>query len=70
MTSGTFLSSKFRVSIPKSMCEAQKWEPGQELALIPKGKGVLVMPVPELAQLAGFAKGPRTKDCRDRQDRY
>ena len=37
---------------------------------IPKGKGVLVMPVPELDQLAGIAKGARKDGCRDRSNRY
>ena len=35
-----------------------------------KGKGVLLMPVPELEQLVGIAKGARTDDYRDREDRY
>ena len=37
---------------------------------IPKGKGVLLMPVPALEQLAGIAKGAKTQDYRDRKDRY
>ena len=40
------LSSKFRISIPKAVREEQHWEAGQEFVFIPKGKGVLVMPVP------------------------
>jgi hypothetical protein len=31
---------------------------------------VLVMPVPELEQLAGIAKGARKDGHRDRKDRY
>jgi hypothetical protein len=31
---------------------------------------MLVMPVPELEQLAGIAKGARKDDYRDREDRY
>jgi hypothetical protein len=50
--------------------DEQRWEAGQEFVFIPKGKGVLVMPVPEKAQLAGIAKGARTADFRDRKDRY
>jgi len=37
---------------------------------IPKGQGVLMMPVPELAQLAGIARGAQTDGIRDRADRY
>lgn len=50
------LSSRFRISIPKAVREAQHWQAGQEFVFIPKGKGVLIMPVPELEQLAGIAK--------------
>lgn len=70
MNATTKLSSKFQISIPKAVREAQHWEAGQEFVFLPKGKGVLVMPVPEFKQLAGIAKGARTADYRDRQDRY
>lgn len=64
------LSSKFQISIPKAVREEQHWRAGQEFVFIPKGKGVLVMPVPEREQLAGIAKGASTDGYRDRQDRY
>jgi len=64
------LSSKFQISIPKAVREEQHWEAGQDFVFIPKGKGVLLMPVPELEQLVGIAKGARKDDYRDREDRY
>jgi AbrB family looped-hinge helix DNA binding protein len=70
MSATATLSSKFQISIPKSVREEQCWEAGQEFVFIPKGKGVLVMPVPERAELAGIAKGTRKGDYRDREDRY
>ncbi len=70
MTFTATLSSKFQISIPKSVREAQRWEAGQEFVFIPKGKGVLVMPVPEFQQLAGIAKGARKDGYREREDRY
>ncbi|AHE98981.1 AbrB/MazE/SpoVT family DNA-binding domain-containing protein [Thioalkalivibrio paradoxus] len=70
MTATATLSSKFQISVPKAVREELHWEAGQEFVFIPKGKGVLVMPVPEMAQLAGIAKGARTDDFRDRKDRY
>jgi AbrB family looped-hinge helix DNA binding protein len=70
MTATATLSSKFQISIPKAVREQQHWEAGQEFVFIPKGRGVLVIPVPETAQLIGIAKGARTDDFRDRQDRY
>lgn len=70
MAATATLSAKFQISIPKAIREEQHWEAGQEFVFIPKGKGVLVMPVPELAQLAGIVKGARTEGYRDRKDRY
>ena len=64
------LSSKFQISIPKAVRDEQRWQAGQEFVFIPKGKGVLLMPMPELKQLAGIAKGARTRSIRDRNDRY
>ncbi len=64
------LSSKYQISIPKAVREEQHWEAGQEFVFIPKGNGVLVMPVPEFKQLAGIAKGAKTTGYRDRKDRY
>ena len=66
----TKLSSKFQISIPKAVRAAQHWEAGQEFVFIPKGKGVLLMPVPKLEDLAGCAAGANTEDYRDRSDRY
>lgn len=70
MTATATLSSKFQISIPKAVRETQHWKAGQEFVFIPKGKGVLVMPVPELDQLAGIAKGALKDDYRDHKDRY
>ena len=64
------LSSKFQISIPKRVRDKQRWQAGQEFVFIPKGHGVLVMPVPELRQLAGLARGASTAGYRDRKDRY
>jgi len=66
----TTLSSKFQISIPKAVREAQRWRAGQEFVFIPKGEGVLMMPVPDTAQLVGIARGANTNDIRDRADRY
>ena len=70
MTANATLSSKFQISIPKAVRDEVHWEAGQEFVFIPKGKGVLVMPVPEFAELAGIAKGARNEGYRDRKDRY
>ncbi len=69
MSTTATLSSKFQISIPKNVRDEQHWQAGQEFVFIPKGKGVLLMPVPELEQLAGIAKGARPDGYRDREDR-
>ena len=70
MSSTATLSSKFQISIPKAVRDEQHWEAGQELVFIPKGKGVLLMPVPTLDELAGIGRGASTANVRDRKDRY
>jgi AbrB family looped-hinge helix DNA binding protein len=64
------LSSKYQISVPKAIRDDLHWEAGQEFVFIPKGKGVLLMPVPDLKQLAGLARGANTENYRDRQDRF
>jgi AbrB family looped-hinge helix DNA binding protein len=63
------LSSKFQISIPKSIRDELHWEAGQEFVFIPKGNGALLMPVPELDELFGIAAGANADDYRDRSDR-
>ena len=70
MSATATLSTKYQISIPKAVREAQHWKAGQEFVFIPKGNGVLVMPVPDLQQLAGLAKGAKRDGYRDRKDRY
>ena len=70
MTATATLSSKYQISIPKAVREEQHWQAGQEFVFIPKGKGVLVMPVPEAADLAGIARESCTEALRDRADRF
>jgi AbrB family looped-hinge helix DNA binding protein len=64
------LSSKYQISVPKAIRDDLHWEAGQEFVFIPKGKGVLLMPVPDLKQLAGIARGAKPQGYRDRQDRF
>ena len=70
MTATATLSSKFQISIPKAVREAKGWCAGQEFVFIPKGTGVLVVPVPELDDLRGIARGADKTGYRDRDDRY
>lgn len=70
MTDAAKLSAKFQITIPKGVREQQQWQAGQEFVFFPKGKGVLLMPVPELKHLEGIARGARVSRYRDRADRY
>jgi AbrB family looped-hinge helix DNA binding protein len=63
------LSAKFQISIPKAVRTARRWKAGQEFAFIPKGEGVLLVPVPKLEDLAGLARGAKPGNYRDRTDR-
>ena len=63
------LSTKFQISVPKAVRTAQHWEAGQEFAFIPKGKGVLLVPVQRREALAGLAGDADPQGYRDRTDR-
>ena len=69
MASTTTLSAKFQISVPKAIREEQRWTAGQEFVFVPKGKGVLLMPVPTDDELHGIAPGASNRDVRDRDDR-
>ena len=63
------LSSKYQISIPKAVRAAQHWEAGLTFAFIPKGTGVLLVPIPKRDDLKGLARGASPSDYRDRTDR-
>jgi AbrB family looped-hinge helix DNA binding protein len=64
------ISPKFQVSIPKALRDQVRWRPGQKLAFIPRGNGLLMIPVPRREDLVGIARGAEVDDYRDRNDRY
>jgi AbrB family looped-hinge helix DNA binding protein len=70
VTATTTLSRKFQISIPKAVRDEQRWQAGQEFVFIPKGKGVLLMPVPEFEQLAGIAQGAKKHAIREGKDSH
>ena len=63
------LSSKYQISIPKAVRTAQHWEAGLTFAFIPKGTGVLLVPIPKCDDLKGLARGASPSDYRDLTDR-
>ncbi|MBF0093348.1 MAG: AbrB/MazE/SpoVT family DNA-binding domain-containing protein [Alphaproteobacteria bacterium] len=64
------LSSKYQISIPKAVRATRNWQAGQEFAFIPKGEGLLLVPVPERGDLFGLARGAKPEGGRDREDRF
>ena len=70
MQANATLSSKFQISIPKPVRDVMHWQAGQSFVFIPKGAGVLMMPVPSLDALASIAAGANTDNYRDRADRF
>jgi len=64
------LSAKFQISIPKAIRAARHWHAGQVFAFIPKGEGMLLVPVPKLDELSGLARGAKTEGYRDRSALY
>ena len=73
MNATATLSEKFQISIPKAVREANQWKAGQQFVLLRKDGGVMLVPLPEIEDLIGIAKGAETADYRDRdnrEDRY
>jgi bifunctional DNA-binding transcriptional regulator/antitoxin component of YhaV-PrlF toxin-antitoxin module len=70
MSDSATLSEKFQISIPKSVREAQGYIAGQKFAFVPRPSGLMLVPIPNLQDLRGMAKGSRPTDYRDRDDRF
>ena len=70
MSAASTLSSKYQISIPKSVRERMSWRPGQKIAFIARADGVLMVPIPEREALAGMARGANPEGYRDRNDRF
>jgi AbrB family looped-hinge helix DNA binding protein len=64
------LSSKFQIAIPKAVRDGHNWKSGQQFVFIPKATGELLIPVPKPADLEGIAKGAKSENYRDRDDRF
>lgn len=70
MSATATLSSKFQISVPKEVREEHNWEPGQKLAFIRTGGGVMLVPVPQLADILGSLPNADRAGYRDREDRF
>lgn len=63
------LSSKFQLSLPKSVREALHIEAGQRFLVMTKGEVVTLVPERDMARARGKLKGASVSDVRSRQDR-
>ena len=61
MASTATLSSRYWITIPKEVREAQDWKPGQQFAFIPKDGGYPLVPGPTIQDLRGIAEGANTE---------
>lgn len=53
--------------LPEELRLALNLRPGQAYAMIPRGKSIVLVPVPTLEELRGIAEGADTDGYRDRQ---
>ncbi len=65
----TTISSKFQVVIPKPVREHLNLKPKQKLTVIEKDRMLVLIPQVTLDELRGIAKGAKTDDYRDKEDR-
>jgi len=65
----TTVSRKYQVVSPKRVRERAGLKPGQKLMVIEKGGVISLVPVPELDELRGIARGANTEGLREKVDR-
>jgi AbrB family looped-hinge helix DNA binding protein len=70
MSDTATLSAKSQISIPKAIRELRNWQAGQRFALVPRGSGVVLVPIPDIGELSGMARGAEATDVCERDDRY
>lgn len=64
------ISSKYQVVIPKAVRRQLDLKPGQRVSVIVKGRGLEIVPTPDVKALRGMLEGADPSDYRDRSDRF
>jgi AbrB family looped-hinge helix DNA binding protein len=67
--SGTRVSSKYQVVIPKDVRIRTGIRPGQEYQVIAKRGVIILVPDKPIAEMRGFLRGMRTTGFREKKDR-
>ena len=68
--SGTIVSSKYQVVIPKAVRERVGLKPGTRLEIFVEGNSIHLVPVRPLKELYGILKGVDVGEVRDHVDRF
>ena len=68
MAAASTLSSRYRISIPKSVRERMSLRPGQRIAFIARADGISMVAIPEREVLAGMARGANPECYREPGD--
>lgn len=63
------VSPKYQIVIPRDVRESMGIRPGQKVEVICDEGTIVVVPVEDIRELRGFAKGLDTTVHRDREDR-
>jgi len=64
------ISSKYQVVIPKAIRRQLDLKPGQRVSVIVKGRGLEIVPTPDVKSTRGMLEGADPGSYRDRTDRY
>jgi AbrB family looped-hinge helix DNA binding protein len=68
MAANTVMSSKGQVVIPKAIRDRVHLRTGQKLAVLAKGRSIVLVPVPELDDLIGILAGKNVSGYREEED--
>lgn len=63
------ISPKYQVVIPKGVRENLKLKKNQKLAVIVKDRVISLIPIPSIEELRGMAKGVKTEEFRENEER-
>ena len=63
------LSSRYRISIPRDLCQDLSLKPGQKMVCFTKNGIIYLLPSKPIQKLRGFIRGISNKNLRDKSDR-